>query len=57
MAGATDLNLLHYIVAHLGAVFPGVLQLDAEREAFRTACKRGTFDAGNALHWVLCQCW
>lgn len=47
MAGATDLNLLHYIVAHLSAVLPGVLVLDAEREAFRAACKRGTFDAGD----------
>eukprot|EP00775_Hariotina_reticulata_P009230 gene9230-9395_t len=45
MAGATDLNLLHYIVAHLSAVLPGVLVLDAEREAFKSACRRGTFDS------------
>lgn len=46
MAGATDLNLLHYIVAHLSAVLPGVLVLEAERDAFRAACRRGTFDTG-----------
>jgi hypothetical protein len=46
MAGATDLNLLHYIVAHLSAVLPGVLVLDVERDAFKSACRRGTFDSG-----------
>jgi hypothetical protein len=46
MSGSTDLNLLHYIVAHMSAVLPGVLALDGEREAFRAACRRGTFDAG-----------
>ncbi|WIA08831.1 hypothetical protein OEZ85_008252 [Tetradesmus obliquus] len=45
MSGSTDLNLLHYIVAHMSAVLPGVLALDGEREAFRAACRRGTFDA------------
>eukprot|EP00879_Flechtneria_rotunda_P014448 GHRR01015097.1.p1 GENE.GHRR01015097.1~~GHRR01015097.1.p1 ORF type:complete len:761 (+),score=378.38 GHRR01015097.1:1030-3312(+) len=48
MHGATDLNLLHYIVAHLAAVLPSVLDTDAEREVFRVACRRGTFDAVNA---------
>jgi len=46
MAGATDLNLLHYIVAHLTNLMPGVLELDAEREAFKAVTKRGTFDVG-----------
>lgn len=54
MAGATDLNLLHYIVAHLSAVLPGVLVLDADRDVFRVACKRGTFDAGNDVSSIAC---
>jgi hypothetical protein len=46
MSGSTDLNLLHYIVAHVSAVLPGALAVDGERQAFRAACRRGTFDAG-----------
>lgn len=47
MVGATDLNLLHYIVAHLTKAMPWVLEgLDAEREAFKAVTKRGTFDTG-----------
>jgi hypothetical protein len=64
MSGSTDLNLLHYIVAHVSAVLPGALAVDGERQAFRAACRRGTFDAGEALdswckaarHNKLCGC-
>ncbi|KAF6259271.1 hypothetical protein COO60DRAFT_1022990 [Scenedesmus sp. NREL 46B-D3] len=45
MSGSTDLNLLHYIVAHISEVLPRMLALDGERDALRAACRRGSFDA------------
>jgi hypothetical protein len=55
MSGSTDLNLLHYIVAHVSAVLPGALAVDGERQAFRAACRRGTFDAGEGANACCCK--